>query len=179
MNVTEIILEDIKNQKIDIAILEKEMAVKFKENIFLKDFLRDEFCLIISPAHPFAKKKIISKEELYDLNFLKLDSTLDINQSIHKILLQNQIEVEKLKTIMKLNSIEGVKTAVSLGLGAAFVPSYSIEKEVHFQIIKILKIENLQMDQILSIITNSNFEKSKSFHFFDNKLSKLKESLEN
>ena len=31
---------------------------------------------------------------------------------------------------MQFNSIEGIKTAVSLGLGAAFVSSSAIEKEI-------------------------------------------------
>ena len=40
---------------------------------------------------------------------------------------------------MQLNSIEGIKTAVSLGLGAAFVSSSAIEKEIELKTIEILK----------------------------------------
>ena len=42
---------------------------------------------------------------------------------------------------MQLNSLEGIKTAVSLGLGAAFVSSSAIEKELKLETIRILKIE--------------------------------------
>ncbi len=35
---------------------------------------------------------------------------------------------------MELNSIEAIKTAVSLGLGAAFVSSSAIEKEIELKI---------------------------------------------
>ena len=178
LNLAEAVIEDVKNQKIDIAILEKKISFKFDEDILVKDFIKNEFCMIISHSHPFAKKNLISKEELYDLNFIKLNSTSYIENSIEKILLQNQIEVESLKTIMELNSIEGVKTAVSLGLGVAFVPSYTIEREIKFQMIKIINIENFQIEQILSIITNTNSKKSKIFHFFHNKLYELKENIE-
>ena len=46
---------------------------------------------------------------------------------------------------MQFNSIEGIKTAVSLGLGAAFVSSSAIEKELQLQTIEILKIEKIKI----------------------------------
>ena len=80
---------------------------------------------------------------------------------------------------MELNSIEGIKTAVSLGLGAAFVSSSAIEKELKLKTIKILKIENIQIIRPLLIISNSNYYKSKAFEFFSNELYTLKRILEN
>jgi DNA-binding transcriptional LysR family regulator len=72
---------------------------------------------------------------------------------------------------MQLNSIEGIKTAVSLGLGAAFVSSSAIEKEIEFKTIEILKIENIRIIfRTLSIISNSDGYKSKAFEFFYNEL---------
>jgi DNA-binding transcriptional LysR family regulator len=75
---------------------------------------------------------------------------------------------------MQFNSLEGIKTAVSLGLGAAFVSSSAIEKEIELKTIKILKIENLRMTQRLSIISNPESYKSKAFELFSNELSTLK-----
>jgi DNA-binding transcriptional LysR family regulator len=80
---------------------------------------------------------------------------------------------------MQLNSIEGIKTAVSLGLGAAFVSSSAIEKEIKLQTIKILKIENIHISRMLSIITNSEYYKAKAFNFFYAELSRLKTTIEN
>ena len=80
---------------------------------------------------------------------------------------------------MQLNSIEGIKTAVSLGLGAAFVSSSAIEKEIKLKTIKILKIENIQISRMLSIITNSEYYKAKAFNFFYTELSRLKSTIEN
>jgi DNA-binding transcriptional LysR family regulator len=36
----------------------------------------------------------------------------------------------------QLNSIEGIKTAVSLGVGAAFVSSSAIEKEMELKLLR-------------------------------------------
>ena len=80
---------------------------------------------------------------------------------------------------MQLNSIEGIKTAVSLGLGVAFVSSSAIEKEIELKTIEILKIENIRINRTLSIISNPESYKSKAFKFFYNELCTLKNTLEN
>jgi DNA-binding transcriptional LysR family regulator len=51
-------------------------------------------------------------------------------------IIQNQIQTKQLKVIMQLNSIEGIKTAVSLGVGAAFVSSSAIEKEMELKLLR-------------------------------------------
>ena len=75
---------------------------------------------------------------------------------------------------MQLNSIEGIKTAVSLGLGVAFVSSSTIEKEIEFEKIRILKIENIKITRILRIVSNPESSKSRAFKFFYTELLRLK-----
>ena len=59
-------------------------------------------------------------------------------------------------------AIEAIKTAVSLGLGAAFVSLSAIEKEIKLETIEIITIENIKITRTLSIITNTNCYKSKA-----------------
>ena len=68
---------------------------------------------------------------------------------------------------MQLNSIEGIKTAVSLGLGAAFVSSSAIEKEIELKTVEIITIENIKITKTLSIITNRQcYQIKKLLNFF-------------
>jgi DNA-binding transcriptional LysR family regulator len=69
---------------------------------------------------------------------------------------------------MELNSIEAIKTAVSLGIGVAFVSSFAIEKEIELKTLKIVNI---------AIITNHNYYRSKAFEFFYTELSSLKNTI--
>jgi DNA-binding transcriptional LysR family regulator len=179
VNSTRIIAKNIINREIDIAVVGGEIPDELKKNLTIENFVEDEFSLIVSRSHPFAKKKIITKEDLYHLNFITLNSNSTIRKFIDKILTKNQIETRQLKIIMQLNSIEGIKTAVSLGLGAAFVSSSAIEKEIKLKTIKILKIENIHISRMLSIITNSEYYKAKAFNFFYTELSRLKNTIEN
>ena len=179
VNSTRIIAKNIINREIDIAVVGGEISDDLKKKLTIEPFVYDTLSLIISKSHPFAKKKKINKEDLYCLDFITLNSNSTIKKFIDNILIQNQIETKQLKTILQLNSIEGIKTAVSLGLGAAFVSSSAIEKELKLKKIEIIKIENIKINRKLSIISNPECYKSKAFEFFSTELTRLKKKLEN
>lgn len=179
VNSTRLIANNVLNHEIDIAVVGGEIPTELKKNLTITEFVEDELSLIISKSHPFAKKKKINKENLYYLNFITLNSNSTIRKFIDNILIQNGIETKQLKIIMQFNSIEGIKTAVSLGLGAAFVSSSAIEKEVELKTIEILKIENLRITRTLSIISSPECYKSKAFDLFYNELYTLKRTIEN
>ena len=179
VNSTRLIANNVLNREIDIAVVGGEIPNELKKNLTIKNFVEDELSLIISKSHPFAKKKIINKENLYYLNFITLNSNSTIRKFIDNILIQNGIETKQLKIVMQFNSIEGIKTAVSLGLGAAFVSSSAIEKETELKTIEILNIENLRITRTLSIISNPECYKSKAFELFYNELCTLKHTIEN
>lgn len=178
VNSTRLIAHNVLNRKIDIAVIGGEIPKELEKNLTIKQFVKDELSLIISKSHPFAKKKMVNKEELYYLNFITLNSNSTIRKFIDTILIKNKIEPKRLKIIMQLNSIEGIKTAVSLGLGAAFVSSSAIEKEIELKTIKVLSIENIQITRTLSIISNPESYKSKAFELFYNELCILKSTIE-
>ena len=179
VNSTRIIAKNIINREIDIAVVGGEISDDLKKNLTIQPFVYDELSLIISKSHPFAKRKKINKEDLYCLDFITLNSNSTIKKFIDNILIQNQIETKQLKTILQLNSIEGIKTAVSLGLGVAFVSSSAIEKEIKLKTLGIIKIENITINRKLSIISNPECYKSKAFEFFSDELTRLKNKIEN
>lgn len=179
VNSTRLIAKNIINREVDIAVVGGEIPDELKKSLAVEHFVEDEFSLIVPKSHPFATKKTITKEDLYHLNFITLNSNSTIRKFIDNILIQNQIETKQLKIIMQLNSIEGIKTAVSLGLGAAFVSSSAIEKEIELKTIEILNIENIRITRMLSIITNPECYKAKAFKFFYTELYRLKENVRN
>ena len=170
---TRAIATSIIKREIDIAIVGGEISNELQKKLTIQQFVYDELRLIISKSHPFAVKKVIAKEDLYCLDFITLHSTSTIKKFIDKILIQNDIKTNELQTILQLNSIEGIKTAVSLGLGAAFVSSSSIEKEIKLNQIHILEIENLNINRQLSILSNPECYKSKAFELFYKELIRL------
>ena len=173
---TRMIAKNVLNREIDIAVVGGDVPDELKKNLEIENFVEDELILIVPKSHPFAlkKQKKINKNDLYHLNFITLNSTSTIRKFIDNILIQNNIETKQFNVIMQLNSIEGIKTAVSLGLGAAFVSSSSIEKEIKLKTVEIITIENIKITRTLSIITNRECYKSKAVEFFHNELWMLK-----
>ena len=173
---TRIIAKNVVNREIDIAVVGGDVPEELKKNLEIENFVEDELILIVPKSHPFAlkKQKKINKDDLYHLNFITLNSTSTIHKFIDNILVQNNIETKQFNIIMQLNSIEGIKTAVSLGLGAAFVSSSAIEKEIELNTVEIITIENIKITRTLSIITNRECYRSKALEFFHNDLWMLK-----
>lgn len=173
---TRFIAKNVVNRDIDIAVVGGDVPEDLKKYLEIESFVEDELTLIIPKSHPFAtkKKKSINKEDLYHLNFITLNPNSTIRKFIDNILIQNNIETKQFNIIMQLNSIEAIKTAVSLGLGAAFVSSSAIEKEIELNTIEIISIENIRITRTLSIITNPECYRSKAFEFFYNELRGLK-----
>lgn len=177
---TRIISKKVVNKEIDIAVVGGDVPEELKKNLEIENFVEDELILIIAKSHPLLvenKQKIINKNDLYHLNFITLNSTSTIKKFIDNSLIHNNIEPKQFNIVMQLNSIEAIKTAVSLGLGAAFVSSSAIEKELELKKIEILNIENIKITRTLSIITHKEIYRSKSVEFFYNELWILKNSL--
>lgn len=162
---TQIITKKVADQNIDIAIIDGNIPIGLKKNLEIEEFIQDELVLIISKSHLFTKKKI-SIDDLYHLNFITLKSNSIIYKEIDNILIQNKIQTKQFNVIMEFNSIEAIKTAVSLGLGAAFVSSSALEKELALDTVETIPIENLKITRTLSIITNPYLKRSKAFEFF-------------
>jgi DNA-binding transcriptional LysR family regulator len=163
---TRIIAKNVMDKEIDIAVVGGNVPEELQKNLEIEDFVNDELILIIPKSHPFALRKKINKEDLYHLNFITLNSNSTIRKLIDNILIQNNIRTKQFHIIMQLNSIEAIKTAVSLGLGAAFISSSAIEKEIELETIEIVTIENIKITRTLSIITNPDCFRSKAVDFF-------------
>ncbi len=170
------ITRNIVDRRIDIAVVGGDVPIQLKNHLTIEEFVEDELLLIIPKSHPFALKtnKIINKEDLYHLNYITLNPTSTIRKFIDNTLQANNIETRDFNIVMQLSSIEAIKTAVSLGLGVAFVSASAIEKELALETLEIIKIENIKITRTLSIVTNPECHKSKGFEYFYNELWTLK-----
>lgn len=179
INSSQNITKLVKNREIDIGLVSGEISPEFKKYVLAEPFVEDEILLIVPKSHFFASKSILSKEDLYHLNFITLHSNSTFQKFLENGLTQNKIEINRLKIILQLNSIEGIKAAVSLGLGVAFISSLAISKETELQTIQILKIENMTLKQPVVWFTHSKVAPTTAGQLFTMELSKLKNNFEN
>lgn len=156
----------IVNGQVDLAIIGGEVPLELQESLDVTAYAEDELALILPKSHPLASSAVVQREDLYKLNFITLDAQSTIRKVIDQILTRGNIDPRLLKIEMELNSIEAIKNAVQSGLGAAFVSTSAIEKELELGSLKRVKIENVAIKRILSLIFNPNRYRSKAAEIF-------------
>lgn len=160
----------VANGQVDLAIIGGEVPGELQETLKVIPYAEDELALILPSFHHLAQVEKIQKEDLYKLHFITLDSQSTIRKVIDKVLTRYEIDPKRLKIEMELNSIEAIKNAVQSGLGAAFVSTTAIEKELEMGVLHRAEIENMIVKRTLSVIINPNRYCSKAAEAFSNEI---------
>jgi DNA-binding transcriptional LysR family regulator len=156
----------VANGQVDLAIIGGEVPSELQETLAIIPYADDELALIMPSSHSLAKLETIEKEDLYKLKFITLDSQSTIRKVIDNVLSRYEIDTKRLKVEMELNSIEAIKNAVQSGLGAAFVSTTAIEKELQMGTIHRAKINNVEIRRTLAVIINPQRYRSKAAEAF-------------
>ena len=96
----------------------------------------------------------LTKEDLYRLGFISLDSQSTTRKMLDKLLARSGLDVQRLRIEMELNSLEAIKNAVQSGLGAAFLPVVSIERELTAGTVHKPVVADLQVRRQLKLISH-------------------------
>ncbi len=156
----------VANGQVDLAIIGGEVPPELQESLDILPYAEDEFALILPSNHSLAGMKSIPKEELYKLKFISLDSQSTIRKAIDRVLTRCDIDPKRLKIEMELNSIEAIKNAVQAGLGAAFVSSSAIERELENATLHRVHVDGVEIKRMLAAIVNPNRYRSKAAEAF-------------
>jgi DNA-binding transcriptional LysR family regulator len=156
----------VANGQVDLAIVGGEVPAELQDSLRILPYAQDELALILPVNHPFAKAPSVQKDDLYELQFIALDSQSTIRKVIDQVLTRCGIDPRRLKIEMELNSIEAIKNAVQAGLGAAFVSISAIEKELEMKVLHQAKMEGVEIVRVLSVIYNPNRYRSKAADAF-------------
>ncbi|MCC0176883.1 LysR family transcriptional regulator [Waterburya agarophytonicola K14] len=160
----------VANGQVDLAIIGGEVPTELQETLNIIPYADDELALILPPNHILAQEETIHKEDLYKLNFITLDSQSTIRKVIDKVLTRYEINPKRLKIEMELNSIEAIKNAVQSGLGAAFVSTTAIEKELEMGVLHQAKIQDVNIGRTLAVIVNPSRYCSKAAEAFSQEI---------
>ncbi len=156
----------VANGQIDLGIIGGQLPSELESLLNIIPYATDELALVLPSQHKLAKEKELSKEDLYKINFVTLDSQSTTRKVVDKLLRDSGLDVKRLKIEMELNSLEAIKNAVQAGLGAAFLPVISIEKELSSGTIHKPNISDLGVKRELKLITNPSRYTSKASEAF-------------
>lgn len=144
------IVQGILDDQIDLGFVE---GYENTPGIQVQPFLEDELVLIAPADHPFARMDSIAPAELAGETFIWREAGSGTRIGMSALLDKADIQPEN---SLELNGCEGVKRAVTVGLGLSVVSNLSIEMELSTGILAIIRGEGLSLSRSLSIITRKD-----------------------
>ncbi len=144
----------VANGQIDLAIIGGELPNELNESLQIIPYSTDEVALVLSQKHPLSRLKELTKDDLYRLGFVTLDAQSTTRKVVDQLLKDSGLDIQRLRIEMELNSLEAIKNAVQSGLGAAFLPVVSIERELLAGSVHKPIIADLEVKRELKLISN-------------------------
>ncbi len=142
----------VANGQIDLAIIGGELPTELNEILEVIPYATDELALVLPINHPLAKLPELTKEDLYRIKFVSLDTQSTTRKVLDQLLSNSGLDVQRLRIEMELNSLEAIKNAVQSGLGAALLPVVSIEREISAKTLHKPIVADLKVQRELKVI---------------------------
>jgi DNA-binding transcriptional LysR family regulator len=143
------VLHALTDHQIAIALIE---APAHRPDLKIEVFGEDELVLIVRPDHRWAKKQTVRAAELVQEPILLREVGSGMRQFVEGYLERNGVLRRQLRTVVDLNSTEGIIAAVEVGLGIGFVPYLAIEKALVQESVKIIPLDNGPIRRQLSVV---------------------------
>ncbi|APD47652.1 MULTISPECIES: LysR family transcriptional regulator [unclassified Synechococcus] len=144
----------VANGQVDLAIIGGELPSELNDLLQVVPYANDELALVLPVKHPLSRLSELHKDDLYRLGFVCLDAQSTTRKMVDHLLSRSGLELQRLKIEMELNSFEAIKNAVQSGLGAAFLPVVSIERELATGSLQRLPVADLLVRRQLKLITH-------------------------
>lgn len=160
---TKRVIELLNSGNIDIGLVEGDVA---RQRMTLKKLLTDELLVIVSPDHPWAKKREVSLAELIKEPFIFREPGSGTRQIIEKFLVRHGITIHDMKISTILGSTEAIKDAVENRLGVSIISRWAARKESRYGTLRLLSLKEEKMERDFSLVINKSSVASNSLEEF-------------
>lgn len=142
---TQKIASMLLDNELDIAIVEGEIH---HENIIKEPIIPDQLVLVCAPSHPFAKKDLISLEELYNAPFIVREKGSGTRAMLEQFLLLHKIPYQ---VTWQCHSWDSIKETVLQGHGITLISIHLIEKEIETGLLHVIRIKNWSWNRMFAL----------------------------
>lgn len=106
----------VANGQIDLAIIGGQLPAELHELLEIIPYATDELALVLPVKHPLARHHELTKEDLYRLSFVTLDSQSTTRKVVDQLLKTSGLDIQRLRIEMELNSLEAIKKCCAIWL---------------------------------------------------------------
>jgi DNA-binding transcriptional LysR family regulator len=142
------VLHAVTTHQVSIGLIE---APPFRPDLKIELFGEDELTLIVRPDHRWAKKPFLKAAELVQEPILLREAGSGMRKFVEDYLEKNGVLRHQLRTMVDMNSTEGIIHAVEAGLGVGFVPCLALQKALRLNSVRAIPLENGPIVRQLSI----------------------------
>jgi Transcriptional regulator len=161
---TETIARDVLERKFRIGLVEG--PVPDHKDLKNEYFWHDELVVVVPYHHPWAKKGSVTLSELSKAKMILREVGSGTRRVVELFLEKQGFNLADFNITMELGSTQSIKQVVAAGLGVTIISSLTVRNEIEEKILKTVKIQDLNMDRPLTIITNANDTKTKEERYF-------------
>ncbi len=140
------VYEDILTNSIDLGLIAYPQKHKQLEVLPFHD---DILVLVVSPEHPFAKRKNIDIQDVAGQKFIGFEPDIPTRKATDIIFKEANIEAEP---VMEFDNVETVKRAVEINAGIAILPQTTVVREEAQGLLKVLHFKNQVYKRPLALI---------------------------
>nr|YP_011007141.1 putative RuBisCO transcriptional regulator [Pleurophycus gardneri]WAM64428.1 putative RuBisCO transcriptional regulator [Pleurophycus gardneri] len=152
---------NIVNGKVDLGIVEEEEIPKeLYSSLYSTPYFQEEIVLILPKSHELKDVYSITREKLYNLDFITLKPDFAGRKLMDNVLKKFNIESDKLKINLELNSIEAIKRGVQAGLGVSFLSILMVKEELYSNRLNSVIINNRNISKRLTLVVNLKVNES-------------------
>jgi DNA-binding transcriptional LysR family regulator len=157
------VVELLNSGNIDIGLVDGDVV---RQRMVVKKLISDELLVIVSPNHPWAKKKEVSVSDLVKEPFILREAGSGTRQAIEKFLNRHGITLQDMKISTVLGSPEAIKDAVENGLGVSIISRWAVRKENKYGTLHLLSIKEGRIVRDFSLIINKSLVSSNALDEF-------------
>ena len=143
------VIESLKNHMIQIGLIN---GTSKNPEIVCHELFTSDIHLVMSAKRSYVDREWIQPEELYRLPFVLPTKSSRTRSLLQQELYPFGIDVNQLQTKLEFDYLESIKSLVVSGKGMAFLPYMAIKKELYTDMLKVIRIEGMDLKWRCSLI---------------------------
>jgi DNA-binding transcriptional LysR family regulator len=147
---TETVLENVLNFKSDLGLVGRSVT---HPQVVTTPLWEEALALIVSPRHPFARRRFVRLDELQDQPFIMSEKDSGVRQITERILSDAGCSP---KVVMETGANEAIKQAVASGVGISIISATVARRELGAGLLRAVPLSGTGIVRQFSVIVHKD-----------------------
>jgi LysR family transcriptional regulator, transcriptional activator of the cysJI operon len=144
---TDEVLAALAEHRIDLALVEGPSP---RSDVKAEPFMEDHMVLVVPHDHEWAGHEV-AIGDLKSEEFVTREVGSGSRRVIEDALQEAGLDANELRTILTLDTTEGILSAVEAGLGVAFVSRWAVRNQLTLGTLKLAHVRGLKLTRMFSV----------------------------